>query len=99
MAEVQPVSMTENFSISDGKSVIKLDVGVAVEALGMSGRPRGDRRFLVGNQGLNSRRKIEKGCSKIHWLSRVAHGFTRFHRFFMFFFSDCWIFNFETHDL
>lgn len=32
---VQPVSMTENFSISDGKSVIKLDLGVAVEALGM----------------------------------------------------------------
>jgi len=26
---VQPVSMTENFSISDGKSVIKLDLGVA----------------------------------------------------------------------
>lgn len=39
-AQVQPVSMTENFSISDGKSVIKLDLGVAVEALGMSGPPR-----------------------------------------------------------
>eukprot|EP00438_Fugacium_kawagutii_P022880 Skav214827 [mRNA] locus=scaffold1772:148086:160599:+ [translate_table: standard] len=27
---VQPVSMTENFSISDGKSVMKLDVGAAI---------------------------------------------------------------------
>ena len=49
-AEVQPVSMTENFSISDGKSVIKLDLGVAVEALGMSGRPRGcDARASIGD--------------------------------------------------
>ena len=31
--QVQPVSMTESFSISEGKSVLKLDLGVAVEAL------------------------------------------------------------------
>ena len=27
--------MTENFSISDGKSLVKLDLGVAVEAMSM----------------------------------------------------------------
>lgn len=32
---VQAVSMTESFSISDGKSLVKLELGVAVEAMGM----------------------------------------------------------------
>ncbi|CAJ1382845.1 unnamed protein product [Effrenium voratum] len=32
---VQPISMTESFSITDGKSVAKLEVGSVVEALGM----------------------------------------------------------------
>lgn len=43
--KVQPVSMTENFSISDGKSVIKLDLGVAVEALGMLGALRSSAKL------------------------------------------------------
>eukprot|EP00913_Durusdinium_trenchii_P007173 g6748.t1 len=38
---VQPVSMTESFSISEGKSVLKLDLGVAVEALS---RPQYDEQ-------------------------------------------------------
>ena len=35
--QVQPISMTDGMSISSGKNVLKLDVGMVVEALGMPG--------------------------------------------------------------
>ena len=66
--KVQPVSMTENFSISDGKSVIELDLGVAVEALGMPGALRSITK-LAKSQHLT---KLVSHCWKSLQDSRLS---------------------------
>jgi hypothetical protein len=73
--------MTENFSISDGKSVIKLDLGVAVEALGMSGRPRSGRSGKPGRE-VTGRRVLKTPLFRASLL-KFPIDFTMFPRFFL----------------
>ena len=52
LSQVQPISMTDGMSISNGKSVLKLDVGMVVEALEMlepelQGSPNPAGRSLI----------------------------------------------------
>ena len=80
-------------SISDGKSVIKLDLGVAVEALGMSGRPRSGRSGKPGRE-VTGRRVLKTPLFRASLLT-FSHWFHHwFHHVSPIFFR---LFNFETN--